>query len=115
MDALSSIFTWLSDHEAGISAVVGIAVLAGIVFAGVRALHLRGASETLKKASPRQRSRGLRSARNAPPSAAAAIMAGAPISHDSRSSPFKPSHTKAAMTPGQKNRRQRAGDGFGRV
>jgi hypothetical protein len=38
MDALSSIFTWLSDHEAGISAVVGIAVLAGIVFAGVRSL-----------------------------------------------------------------------------
>ena len=26
MDALSSIFTWLSDHEAGISAVVGITV-----------------------------------------------------------------------------------------
>ena len=38
MDALSSIFTWLSDHEAGISAVVGIAVLAGIVLAGVRSL-----------------------------------------------------------------------------
>ncbi len=30
MDALSSIFTWLSDHEAGISAVVGITVLAGV-------------------------------------------------------------------------------------
>jgi hypothetical protein len=28
MDALSSIFTWLSDHGAGISAVVGIAVTA---------------------------------------------------------------------------------------
>jgi hypothetical protein len=28
MDALSSIFTWLSDHEAGISAVVGITVTA---------------------------------------------------------------------------------------
>jgi tetratricopeptide (TPR) repeat protein len=38
MDALSSIFTWLSEHEAGISAVVGIAVLTGIVFAGVRSL-----------------------------------------------------------------------------
>ena len=38
MDGLSSIFTWLSDHEAGISAVVGIAVLAGTVFAGVRSL-----------------------------------------------------------------------------
>jgi hypothetical protein len=25
MDALSSIFTWLSDHEAGISAVVRLA------------------------------------------------------------------------------------------
>jgi adenylate cyclase len=41
MDALFSIFTWLSDHEAGISAVVGIAVLAGIVLAGVRSLVLR--------------------------------------------------------------------------
>ena len=38
MDALSSIFTWLSNHEAGISAVVGIAVLAGIVLAGLRSL-----------------------------------------------------------------------------
>jgi hypothetical protein len=35
MDALSSIFTWLSEHEAGISAVVGIAVLAGSPSAGV--------------------------------------------------------------------------------
>jgi adenylate cyclase len=43
MDFLSSVFTWLSDHEAGISAVVGIAVLAGIVFAGVRSLIRRRA------------------------------------------------------------------------
>jgi hypothetical protein len=28
MDVLSRIFAWLSDHEAGISAVVGIGVLA---------------------------------------------------------------------------------------
>ena len=35
MDSLSSIFTWLSDHEAGISAVVDITVLAGVVFAGL--------------------------------------------------------------------------------
>ena len=28
MDLLSSIFTWLSDHEAGISAVVGITATA---------------------------------------------------------------------------------------
>ena len=38
MDVFSSIFAWLSDHEAGISAVVGIAVLAGIVFTGIRFL-----------------------------------------------------------------------------
>jgi TolB-like protein len=38
MDALSSIFTWLSEYEAGISAVVGIAVLAGVLFAGLRSL-----------------------------------------------------------------------------
>jgi hypothetical protein len=36
MDALSSIFSWLSEHEAGISAVMGIAVLVGILFAGLR-------------------------------------------------------------------------------
>jgi hypothetical protein len=29
VDFLSSVFTWLSEHEAGISAVVGIAVLEG--------------------------------------------------------------------------------------
>ena len=44
MDFLSSVFTWLSDHEAGISAVVGIAVLAGIVFAGLRSLLRRADS-----------------------------------------------------------------------
>jgi hypothetical protein len=31
VDFLSSVFAWLSEREAGISAVVGIAVLAGIV------------------------------------------------------------------------------------
>jgi hypothetical protein len=32
MDALSSIFAWRGDHEAAISAVVGIAVLSGMPF-----------------------------------------------------------------------------------
>jgi TolB-like protein/tetratricopeptide (TPR) repeat protein len=41
MDALSSIFTWLSEHEAGISTVVGITVLAGVVFAGLRSMVRR--------------------------------------------------------------------------
>ena len=50
MDWLSRIATWLSDHEATISAVAAIIVIAGVVFAGVRMLHLRGATETLKKA-----------------------------------------------------------------
>ena len=50
MDALSSIFTWLSDHEAGISAVVGIAVLAGIVLAGLRSLVRRRGETTQEKA-----------------------------------------------------------------
>jgi adenylate cyclase len=36
MDALSSIFTWLSDHEAGISAVAAIIVIGGVVFAALR-------------------------------------------------------------------------------
>jgi hypothetical protein len=44
MDALSRIFAWLSDHEAAISAVVGIAVLAGIVFTGIRLLLSRRAA-----------------------------------------------------------------------
>ena len=51
MDALSSIFTWLSDHEAGISAVVGIMVLAGAVFAGVRSL-LHRAADTSEAKTP---------------------------------------------------------------
>ena len=50
MDALSSIFTWLSDHEAGISAVVGIAVLTGIVFAGIRSLIRRRGEAAQEKA-----------------------------------------------------------------
>jgi len=50
MDALSRIFTWLSSHEAGISAVVGIAVLAGIVFAGVRSLVRRRGETSAEKA-----------------------------------------------------------------
>jgi TolB-like protein len=46
MDVLSRIASWLSDHEATISAVVGIAVLAGILFAGVRSLLRRRAEPT---------------------------------------------------------------------
>jgi adenylate cyclase len=48
MDAFSRIVAWLSDHEAAISAVVGIAVLAGIVFTGVRFLLSRRAEPTDK-------------------------------------------------------------------
>jgi hypothetical protein len=55
MDALSSIFTWLSEHEAGISAGGGITVLAGIVFAGLRAL-LRRRSEPATAAASEQES-----------------------------------------------------------
>jgi TolB-like protein/Tfp pilus assembly protein PilF len=42
VDFLSSIFTWLSEHEAGISAVAAIIVIAGVIFAAVRWLLLRG-------------------------------------------------------------------------
>jgi adenylate cyclase len=38
MDALASIFEWLREQEAGFSALAAIAVLAGIVFTGVRFL-----------------------------------------------------------------------------
>lgn len=51
MDVLSSIFTWLSEHEAGISAVVGIAVLAGIVSTGARS-PLRRRGETGQEETP---------------------------------------------------------------
>jgi len=51
MDALSSIFTWLSDHEAGISAVAAIIVIAGVVFAGVRSLLRRRAEASAEKAA----------------------------------------------------------------
>jgi adenylate cyclase len=50
MDWLSRIFAWLSDHEAGISAVVGIAVLAGILFTGFRFLLSRRSQPTTAKA-----------------------------------------------------------------
>jgi len=46
MDWLSSIGTWLSDNEAMISAIVGLAVLAGIVFTGIRFLLARRSQVT---------------------------------------------------------------------
>jgi adenylate cyclase len=46
MDILTRVFDWLSDHEAGISAVVGIAVLAGILFTGIRFLLGRRSQPT---------------------------------------------------------------------
>jgi TolB-like protein len=57
MDWLPRIAAWLSDHEATISAVVGIAVLTGIVFAGVRWLLLRGTAGTPQKLIVRPRRR----------------------------------------------------------
>jgi adenylate cyclase len=50
MDLLSRIASWLGENEATISAVVGIAVLAGIVFAGVRSLVRRRAEASQAKA-----------------------------------------------------------------
>jgi hypothetical protein len=49
VDLLSRIVAWLSDHEATISAVVGIAVLAGVLFAGAHWLVLRGTGGTPEK------------------------------------------------------------------
>jgi TolB-like protein/Tfp pilus assembly protein PilF len=51
MDLLSRIAAWLGENEATISAVVGIAVLAGIVFAGVRSL-VRRRGETAQEKVP---------------------------------------------------------------
>jgi TolB-like protein/Tfp pilus assembly protein PilF len=50
MDLLSRIASWLSENEATISAVGGIAVLSGIVFAGVRSLVRRRGETSLDKA-----------------------------------------------------------------
>jgi TolB-like protein/Tfp pilus assembly protein PilF len=50
MDLLSRIAGWLGENEATISAVVGIAVLAGIVFAGVRSLVRRRGEAPAEKA-----------------------------------------------------------------
>jgi adenylate cyclase len=51
MDVFSRIFAWLSDHEAGISAVAAIIVIAGVIFAGLRWL-LRRRGETSGEAAP---------------------------------------------------------------
>ena len=50
MDLLSRIASWLGENEATISAVAAILAIAVILFAGLRALHLRGATERLRKA-----------------------------------------------------------------
>jgi len=49
MDLLSRIASWLGENEATISAVVGITVLAGILFAGLRWLLLRSTTGTPEK------------------------------------------------------------------
>jgi hypothetical protein len=51
VDLLSRIAGWLGENEATISAVVGIAVLAGIVLAGLRSLARRRAL-TLARIDP---------------------------------------------------------------
>jgi adenylate cyclase len=51
MDLLSRIASWLGENEATISAVVGITVLAGVVFAGLRSV-LRRRSETAQATAP---------------------------------------------------------------
>jgi TolB-like protein/Flp pilus assembly protein TadD len=51
MDWLSRIFAWLSDHEAGISAVAAILAIAVILFTGLRFL-LRRRAETPQEKTP---------------------------------------------------------------
>jgi adenylate cyclase len=51
VDILSRIAGWLGENEATISAVVGIAVLAGIVFAGLRSLLRRRGEATQGRAA----------------------------------------------------------------
>jgi adenylate cyclase len=49
MDLLSRIASWLGENEATISAVVGITVLAGVLFAGLRWLLLRSTAGAPQK------------------------------------------------------------------
>jgi adenylate cyclase len=51
MDLLSRIASWLGENEATISAVVGITVLAGVIFAGLRSLVRRQHVPAQEKAS----------------------------------------------------------------
>ena len=51
MDLLSRVAAWLGENEATISAVVGIMVLAGALFAGLRTL-VRRRSETAQATAP---------------------------------------------------------------
>jgi TolB-like protein len=51
VDLLSRIASWLGENEATISAVVGITVLAGVLFAGVRSL-LRRRGEIAQEKAP---------------------------------------------------------------
>jgi adenylate cyclase len=53
VDILSRIASWLGENEATISAVVGIMVLAGAVFAGLRTI-LRRRSETARDKAPEE-------------------------------------------------------------
>ncbi len=51
MDVLGRIATWLSDHEATISAIAAIIVIAGVVFAGFRWLVSRRSQPTPEPAA----------------------------------------------------------------
>jgi len=53
MDWLFRIFAWLSDHEAGISAVAAIIVIAGVFFAGFRWLVSRR-SQSAQEPAPEE-------------------------------------------------------------
>ena len=57
MDLLSGIAGWLGENEATISAVVGIAVLAGIVLAGLRSLVRRRGETAQEKAAQEEAAR----------------------------------------------------------
>jgi adenylate cyclase len=57
MDALSRIATWLSDHEATISAIAAMIVIGGVVFAGFRWLlrrRARPAAQSTAKTAPEE-------------------------------------------------------------
>jgi kynurenine formamidase len=93
MDLLSRIANWLGEHEATISAVVGIAVLTGILFAGVRFLlhqNTRSREQQRMVRRPNATKRPLGSVLVLSGMLSAVLIPGVATAEDSRTSKWGP-------------------------